>query len=90
MFEEKKTKSARSITFRPFGFPPIVNAYMFLTVLFLVGLAVITVIADQTRGELATALAKKMMDFVEVVLGATFGALSVASLSPKKDSAKQP
>lgn len=88
MFEEKKTKNSRSIAFRPFGFPPIVNAYMFLTVLFLFGLAAISIIADQTRGELAIALAGKMMDFVEVVLGATFGALSVASLYPKKNVSK--
>ena len=90
MYEEKKTKSARSVTFRPFGFPPIVNAYMFLTVLFIVGLVTITIVADQTQGELAKNLANKMTDFVEVVLGATFGALSVATLSPRKDAAKQP
>lgn len=76
MYEERNTKTIKSKKVSLFRFPAVVNAYLILTILFIVSLIITSFLADKHGGGFMSNLADKMVDFMLVVLGATFGAFS--------------
>lgn len=81
MYEEKKTKTAKSIQIKLFGFPPVVTAYLILLVVFLIALVSTAVISDQTGGTKVSEAFSMLLDNGKLVLGALFGALTANYVS---------
>ncbi|KCZ58433.1 hypothetical protein HY36_08620 [Hyphomonas atlantica] len=76
MFEEKKNKNSKSWRLTLFGFPPVVNAYLVLTLIFLIALIFTSIWADHTGGDRITSLFAALLDLMKLVVGAAFGALT--------------
>jgi hypothetical protein len=87
MFEEKKNKTGRSFALKIFvDMPWVVRAYFHLLIVFIVAIIVMAVADSQLHIPLFASVVEKMASFLELILGAVLGALSVAAKQHLKQS----